>query len=197
MPPTRINHYLCTILILAAATSAAADAEDVIAACARIPSTGDRILCLENALRRLGGGQYTPGQAESPVEASETTSPSDIPTSDAQELAATTNVTAPEPSSDPVSATAGGGAESFGLPPARSQPQRPDSVLVNVTSVRQNPYGKLIFSTDTGQEWLQTDQASRRFPDIPFDAEIRVAASGSFFLRRASGGPSVRVRRQK
>lgn len=41
------------LLLCAAGTAPASEAEDAIAGCARIASTGDRILCLEAALRRL------------------------------------------------------------------------------------------------------------------------------------------------
>jgi len=68
---------------------------------------------------------------------------------------------------------------------------------VVVVSVDSNAYGKLIFTTESGQVWRQTDQNRRRYRQIPFDAEIRQGAAGSFFIKPLSGGASVRVTRSK
>lgn len=197
MLTTGLNRCLAAVLILVTVTSAAAEVDDVIADCARIRSTGDRILCLEEALRRLDSDSDAPVSGEAPVDANATGVVSEVPAPQPQGAAETVMSAAPDPSSEQAAGVPADGADSFGLPPEQSQPERPETMLVTVTSVRQNAYGKLVFSTERGQEWIQTDQASRRFRDIPFDAEIRAAASGSFFLRRASGGPSIRVRRRK
>ena len=53
MPTIRTNHYLGLIVAVTASSSFATEAEDAIAACARVASIGDRIICLEDALRRF------------------------------------------------------------------------------------------------------------------------------------------------
>ena len=55
-----------------------AGSEDVIAECARIASAGDRILCLENALRRLTGESQAAVPAESVEIATQATKPVEI-----------------------------------------------------------------------------------------------------------------------
>jgi hypothetical protein len=86
--------------------------------------------------------------------------------------------------------------ENFGLKEERP-PKETNAVQVTVTSVRKNLTNRFIFETENGQVWLQTDQRTVRYGDVPFQAEIRPASMGSFFLRPVAGGASVRVRREK
>jgi len=56
MPVLPNKYYLFgSVFALVLCTSVAADSEEAIARCAKIASVGDRILCLENALRRASG----------------------------------------------------------------------------------------------------------------------------------------------
>jgi hypothetical protein len=86
--------------------------------------------------------------------------------------------------------------ENFGLKEKRP-PKETTTVQVTITSVRKNLTNRFIFETGNGQLWLQTDQRTVRYGDVPFEAEIRPASMGSFFLRPVTGGASVRVRREK
>lgn len=184
-----VNHYTGIILLVTALQAAAADPDDAIAECARISSTGDRILCLENALRRISlppGTDARPG-GEAPVDQSETV---DEPQVRADALAAVAPPNA-------VAAEQAGDVEQFGLSEAQKKQERPDAITVVVTRVSENAYGKMLVTTADGQVWRQTDQARARMPDVPFDAEIRSGASGSFFLRALNGGRAVRVRRDR
>jgi hypothetical protein len=89
-------------------------------------------------------------------------------------------------------------AQQFELSEVQKQPESLDSIDVVVVSVDSNAYGKLIFTTESGQVWRQTDQRRPpRYRQIPFDAEIRQGAAGSFFIKPLSGGASVRVTRSK
>jgi hypothetical protein len=206
-----MNHYLVVLLVLGTPHAVAGQAEEAIVRCAKLTSEQARIECLENALR--GGDPAPAGDVGAPVsEADERTTGSEASTQPAavpaSPPAATGDADAPAaavaapaavsrdagPSSAPAAET---DAAHFGLPPEKTEAARPDEIAVNVTAVSQNAYGKLIFTTEAGQVWVQTDQSRRRFRDVPFEAEIRAGASGSFFLRQATGGPSVRVRRQK
>jgi len=78
-----------------------------------------------------------------------------------------------------------------------SPPGEADTITVTVTAVKKNLQGKWVFETSGGEVWLQTGQRVARFMDTPFDAEIRPAAMGSYFIRPSDGGVSVRVRREK
>lgn len=148
MPALRSKHYLGIVALFATSFAAATEAEDAIAACARISSTGDRILCLETALRNTS----TPAVSEA---------------------------TSPVGTEDTLSA-----------------PVTMESMDVEIIEVRKSGYGKLLFITADGQIWQQTDMKSVGYREFPFDAIIREAAAGGFFIRPLAGGVSVRVRRQ-
>lgn len=168
---------------------ALAENEDTIARCAVIGSVGDRILCLEDALRASSNEV-----AETPPDA---------------DLAATSAIgnEASPPIESEVSSSAAEAetvltadsslaTERYGLKEQRA-PREANTIQVTVTSVRKNLGNRLIFETEDGHIWLQTDQRSVRYEDTPFTAEIRPASMNSFFLKPDSGGVSVRVRRKK
>jgi hypothetical protein len=144
-------------LTLLAAAMVKADSEDEIARCARISSPGDRILCLEDALRRRD----------------------DPPPSTAAE------------------APAAAPAAEFGFDVPQKPPPSPESVRVTVVAVEKNAYGKLRYVTEDGQVWQQNDQRTPQYPYVPFAAEIRTAAAGSFLLQPLDGGIAVRVQRKQ
>ncbi len=178
----------CAIAVLAAMPSLAEN-EDTIARCAKIGSVGDRILCLEDALREsshqvaaappdadLAATSAIGNEASLPIE-------SEVSSSAAE---AETVLTA-----DSSLAT-----ENYGLKEQRP-PREANTIQVTVTSVSKNLGNRLIFETEEGHVWVQTDQRTVRYEDTPFKAEIRPASMSSFFLKPASGGASVRVRREK
>ncbi len=178
----------CVIAVLAA-MPALAENEDTIARCAKIGSVGDRILCLEDALR------------ESSNEVAATPPEADLATTTVIENVASPTVE-PEVSSSATDAKsvltddASLATEKYGLKDQRP-PQETNTIHVIVASVRKNLSNKFVFETEDGQVWLQTDQRTVRYENAPFRAEIRPASMGSFFLKPDSGGASVRVRREK
>ncbi len=183
------NHIYGALFVLVCALPAYAGNEDAIASCARIATVGDRILCLEDALRQSSSGTAESDSAADELPATakqiETSPPSEseVPAPAAQ---ATSILT------DNASLT----DEKYGLKVQRP-PKETNIIQVTVTSVRKNLSNKFIFETEDGQIWLQTDQRTVRYGHTPFEAEIRRASMGSFFLKPASGSVSVRVRRQK
>lgn len=86
--------------------------------------------------------------------------------------------------------------EQFGLPEPRPELEGQEFIRVVVAEVHSNPYGKLIFTMRGGQVWEQTDQRTARAPNAPYNATIREASFGGYFLR-ANEGHSIRVRRKK
>ncbi len=76
-------------------------------------------------------------------------------------------------------------------------PEELDSIDVVVVRARKNPKGKFVFTTQNGQVWLQTDFRNPRYHGVPFEARIRKAAMGSFFIVPANGDLGVKVRRRK
>lgn len=177
------------LFVLVCAPPVHADNEDAIAACARIATVGDRILCLENALRQSSGevGESDPEAAVLPASAKQTaTSPPLEAAVSSSAAVATSVLTDDAPVAD----------ESYGLKEPRP-PQEANSLQVTVTTVRKNLSNRFIFETEGGQIWVQTDQRRARYEDTPFKAEIRPGSMGSFFLKPDSSAVSVRVRREK
>ncbi len=262
MPTKHNKNYgavLLPLLMLWPALTVQAENEEVIARCAKIPSVGDRILCLEDALRvsaqvgdtaidadAVAEENPTPDSSVAAAvvavaaddadlveavteEAGQSAPPDAAPAAEETMPAATATVVvavnnadvaeevtkaagqseppdvAPAPQADETlpaavdAVTTAGTAEAqqFGLSEVQKQPESLDSIDVVVVSVDSNAYGKLIFTTKSGQVWRQTDQNRRRYRQIPFDAEIRQGAAGSFFIKPLSGGASIRVTHSK
>ena len=178
----------CAIAVLAA-VPALAENEDTIARCAKISSVGDRILCLEDALRESSkelAEIHPEGDLAATLTTDSVASPpfeSEVPSSAAGAKSVSTDNSSPA-------------TEKYGLKEPRPSGEA-NTIQVTVTSVRKNLGNRLIFETEDGHIWLQTDQRSVRYEDTPFTAEIRPASMNSFFLKPVSGGVSVRVRRKK
>jgi len=157
------------LVSLAVVTTAQAENEDVIVRCAQTDSLAERVLCLEDALRSP--------QVELVVTSD------DAPAMLADEVIADSSV------------SENSETEQFGLTEKQLEPDPVTSVDVVVVKISQNAYGKMIFTTDDGQVWQQTDQRSARYRDLPVDAIIRSGASGSFFIQPQAGGIASRVKR--
>jgi len=69
------------------------------------------------------------------------------------------------------------------------------AIDVTVVEIGTSAYGRMIFKTASGESWQQTDTRNTRRRAVPFEAEIRTGASGSFLLQPKAGGVAVRVRR--
>ena len=68
-------------------------------------------------------------------------------------------------------------------------------VPVVVVGMRALPGRETTFTTEDGVAWVQTDsQRLAGLPDMPFAAEIRPGAMGSYFLVPTERGRAVRVR---
>lgn len=85
----------------------------------------------------------------------------------------------------------------FGLDESREHSESPESIRVTVIDIEESAYGKLRYVTEDGQIWQQIDQRAPRYDDLPFPAEIRTAAAGSYFLQPVTGGIAVRVQRKQ
>jgi len=193
--PLRVtaNTLLVASLALSWTLPAQAGDEDSVARCAKATTDSERIACLEAALRNQSG--IAPNGA--PVDDSV---PELIPAPKKQVVAsppagAEASLPVKEVQSSPR-AEPGETNNTFGLKEEKP-PGEADTITVTVTAVRKNLQGKWVFETSGGEVWLQTGQRVARFMDTPFDAEIRPAAMGSYFIRPSNGGVSVRVRREK
>jgi len=186
MPVNAYRNYLFGALTGSLmAAGAHAENEDAIAQCARIASPGERILCLENALR---GETAAPANDENPVPGAESV----------QDVAPTAEQTMPAEEKIEVAADARETeVEQFGLAEEEKNPDPVTSVDVVVVKLSKTAYGKQIYTTDNGQVWMQTDKKSVRYRQLPIDMTIRDGASGSYFIQPRSGGVAVRVKRRQ
>jgi len=105
---------------------------------------------------------------------------------------------------EPGSASAPAAPATAAAPPARAAapapapagaPAAPQVRSVVIAEVRALPGRSTVFTTTGGEIWIQTDNQRPRFPDTPFDAEIKPGAMGSFFLVPTDRGRAMRVRR--
>ena len=174
MPVIQLNHYLGCLLLAAGTQAAAADTEDAIAACARISSTGDRIICLEDALRRLSPDEGEPGAAVSLPEVDDEVLTATIPSAegavvdvaDEAAMETTAEATKSEPdvaASEPpaaaalVTATATSvelGAEQ--VTELRGDEEEQARISATVVNHELVGTGRLRLTLDNGQVWQQT-----------------------------------------
>ena len=81
------------------------------------------------------------------------------------------------------------------LPRERQERNEPDEVGVLITSWRTSPLGKLVFTTEDGQVWRQSD-SNRLFPrSEQFNATIKKGMMGSYFLKIEGIRRAIRVKR--
>ena len=81
--------------------------------------------------------------------------------------------------------------ESFGR---REEPEKPEAIQTVIEKTDKTAYGKLILYLDNGQIWQQLDSLRTTFK-AGDEIIISSAVSGSFLLRKTTGGTRIRVRR--
>lgn len=156
-------------------------------ACAAVSDDGDRLDCYDRALRRTAraaagsspeSAQPRQGAVPSPSRSAEAAR------GQADELPQA-QIRAPAASRTPATAFPGGDRD-----------DEPEEWLVTVVEVRTTTPNEALFVTNDGSVWRQTD--SRRFLplNVPFEAQIRPGALGSFFLVPTERGRAVRVTQQ-
>ena len=218
MPVIKSRLYLALALALPAIVTAAAEVDDAIAACARISSTGDRILCLEDALRRLsppdaptalleadeeepvadeaasltaGGGEEQPDSMPERVDASDSTALA----ADAAVSRSVPEVVADAAESAPQIEL---GAEQV----ARQNNVEEEQVRIKAAIVEHALVGtgRLRLTLDNGQVWQQTgdddDRIARRIRGQENIAvEMWQSRSGGYRMHLLEADRIMRVRR--
>lgn len=167
------------LAIAASLTAAGAGAQDVSAALSCTPIEDDdvRLACYDSVLRPSSAPRENPGAAAAPAEAA----PRSL-------LEAPARETRPPPRE---SAAREAPAAST-IPAANAA----DIGVVLVVGMRETQGRALVFTTEDGASWVQTDsQRNLRRPEVPFRAEIREGAMSSRFLVIDDGRRSIRVRR--
>lgn len=199
MPEFAKLQYFCSgICLFMLSATATADSEEAIARCSKIASVGDRIICLENALRQVSPETDQAERSEEAVKPSDT----DVPPDESQSSASVnqpTDIDSDLPDVETESTPTDRGAPvSDDLEPKDQRPPKEiEAMKVTVTTLRRGLNNRYVFETTNGQVWLQTDQRNVRLGDAPFAAEIRPASMGSFYLKPDAGNVSIRVRREK
>ena len=182
------------------------DINAALKACAAIDDDGQRLSCYDQILRP----GKTPDRTELPATSvySEESGPAMAvqERGDSQETAAAAaaaavqapaaaQVKADQPAAKPAPVEVSEATETFGL--KEKQPRDSVSITVTVNGIRKNLNDRFVYTTTEGQVWLQIDKRRVHYDEVPFVAEIRSAALGSFYLKPESDGVSVRVRREK
>jgi hypothetical protein len=168
----------------AAAVPALAVAQNTLDAarsCATIQDDTDRLDCYDRAFAGAAPAQTTPNE-EPTTSAPPASSP----------LAAATERRPPRPATAPSPAAP---ATASPAPAVEPEDATPEIVPIVVVAVRQAAGNNVVFTTDAGEVWLQTDGRRNHLPDLPFAAEIRPGMMSSFFLVPKDRGRSIRVRR--
>lgn len=202
MPAFDSKHYLGLAALVASMTADASETEDIIAECARIASTGDRILCLESALRQLAPAAEGEAVAALP----------DLAPERAAAAVAETTATMPatagkkgsvEASAPAPVASAGEEAPELGAEQvARQNDVEEETVRVSARIVDHELVGtgRLRLTLDNGQVWIQTgdddDRIARKIrgeTDIP--VEMWQSRSGGYRMHLPGIDRTMRVRR--
>jgi hypothetical protein len=142
-----------------------------LAECRALTNDRMRLACFDDVVVRVGG-------VTEPVRIpNEATAPSTLPAAEIAEVAERGGRRSDVEREDAAETTAAVADE---------------LAMVTIVDVIADGLGRTSFVTDDGAVYRQTDGRSSRFPETPFEAEIRPGALGSSFLVIA-GGRGVRV----
>ena len=221
MPVNRIRNILCVLasILATSAPAAAEEANEAIARCARIATVGDRILCLETALRHTSDADNLVAQREAatlpevddkvllavpdtapadPAPAPVADTPDVIPET-APTAAATSVIAAAALVPTTASQQPDLGAEQLGRRDG-SVDDEPDRIDANIIDYEMVLSGRLRLTLDNGQVWQQTtddDRNTARFlrgeDNIP--VEMWRGRSGGYRMYLVPFDRTLRVRR--
>ena len=169
----------------AAAQQQGTDRDAASRACAQIQSDPDRLDCYDSVFRRAEERAAANALVPAPATHDEQRASGSI------ERAART---APRPTAAPTPQAADAPARSPSAPAAGARGE-PERIPVVVVALREIPGRNVVFTTDDGNVWIQTDGRSNYYPNVPFQAELRPGAMSSHFLVPNERGRAVRVRR--
>ncbi|GAB2518208.1 hypothetical protein [Microbulbifer agarilyticus] len=84
----------------------------------------------------------------------------------------------------------------FGHEEKKAIEEAPESITAVISAAQKGAHGKYTFTLDNGQVWRQTD-SGRTIWRGGEEVTLERGALGSFFMRKSSGGRSLRVKRIK
>ncbi|WP_139169343.1 hypothetical protein [Microbulbifer yueqingensis] len=82
----------------------------------------------------------------------------------------------------------------FGKEHEAATGEAPESLVTTIEKMEESAYGKQFFYLENGQVWKQTDS---KFVSLKAGDRVELDRGllGSFFMRNANGGKSIRVKR--
>lgn len=208
MPVSKSTRYLGLAILLPAPAIAADNVDDAIAECARISSTGDRILCLEDALRQLSPAAESAAIPEVDDEVLVAEDTASIPSSAGETATATGAAVAAaianQPAAEATSTLATNepqpelGAEQV----ARQNGVDEEEIRISAAIVEHTLVGtgRLRLTLDNGQIWQQTgdddDRIARRIRgETDIAVEMWQSRSGGYRMHLLELDRTLRVRR--
>lgn len=212
MPLILVRNAICVLAaVLASGVPAHAEVpEEAISRCARIATVGDRILCLETALRQYADVDpeiavdsepeiATEAQAEAALTARKPTPESTPAVSASPDTPAPT--AEPGPTSEPAASTVELGVEQIA---GRNSVGTREAERVNASIVDHElvGYGRLRLTLNNGQVWQQTtddDRNTARFltGEDAVPVEMWQSRSGGYRMHLIPFNRTLRVRRLK
>jgi hypothetical protein len=175
----------CATSLRVGAQSAGDDAR----ACAAITDDTDRLDCYD---RVFAAGAAATRAPTGPPAAASPAPASPAPAVETRQRSQPRAAVAPAPG-PPAAASPAASAPRASV--IESPELAPEIVPIVVVAIRQLAGNNLVFTTEGGDVWVQTDGRRNQLPDTPFDAEIRPGAMSSFFLVPKDRARSIRVRR--
>jgi hypothetical protein len=136
--------------------------------CSQIATPAERLACYDRALPPAQPAPAESGGAASPPPA----------------------VAAPAEHS-----TSAAGAAPVAVSAAAAESEQLEAFPVVVVGMRKYPGRSATFTTDKGEVWIQIGGEGVYLPKVPFEAELRPASMGTYFLRPNDYGWRVHVRR--
>ena len=164
---------MCLVLLIGstqASLSQTVTVEDLLRQCAQEDDITARYQCYDMVLRSEAGDPNTP--------------PIDLPPQNEPQIA--------PPASAPTASRTTRPQSEFGLPEPRREPE---SITVSIVDLDITPLGRAVFTTADGQIWVQQDTQRPFRRNTPFDANIRKATMGGYFIKPVKGGYSLRASR--
>ncbi|WP_105104360.1 hypothetical protein [Microbulbifer pacificus] len=85
--------------------------------------------------------------------------------------------------------------QQFGQEQRQVVEDAPESITATIASAEQGAFGKYTFTLDNGQVWQQVESSSRAIWRGGEQVAVERGVFGSFFMRKVTGGRSLRVKR--
>jgi hypothetical protein len=181
----------------AALAQSESELETALEACLEIEDDSARLACFDS-VRRPGPAESAPGASIDAPEPEPAVVADDALEHELEVVAddAPDSPVPPGAPTEPASERDVVAVEAQEASGSRVRSDEEEGFNVIITEVRRNQLGSTTFVTADGEVYAKISRISARYPPVPFEAELRPAARGSYFLVTSLGGPRVRVSRR-